>query len=533
MFGLRSFWKCVGSLSVLSAFTCLPSAVAGQDMKSGGCSRETLCVGWDAAPRTVDPRYVGTDALSLALEPLLFLPLVGFSQDGKATEVLAESITQSEPTVVDVRLREGIRFAMGRVVSADDVVATYRFLRFGTPRLPSSPRRAFLEKVKSIEKVSERQLRFVMAEPDASFCSRLTAGILPKEALERSPEDIFGLGFESGPFVRESIAGTEWTLKRNEKFTGAPFGGRMPSLARVVFKFSAESSSLLAALEKNEVDLVQNALPAEDVAKFKNSPSLGYEVQTTGTDSTAVLALNLRNKIFQDVRVRRAIALAIDREEILKFTLKGFGTVADSFFPEFSPFFMKNESPIRFHPREAEILLDAAGLKDPDGSSGPRTRAALSIQVPLERERVEVAKAIAAQLQKVGFKVTVEVLEFTDFLKRVNSGKAQMWVAPWTGLRDDEHLRNVFHSKSVPPLGANRTYYANTKLDELLDKAKGEVKTEARKALYTQAQTLILRDFPCVFLWHGVGHAVINKSVSGYRIFPDGGLVSLTQVMKH
>lgn len=532
MFSRRGLASRIRNFGTLVTLMSLPTVAASQELLTSACPSEALCIGSDSAPRSVDPRYVGSDSLSLTLEPLLFLPLVGFSERGQIMEVVAESIKTPQPDVVEILIREGIRFGLGRAVAADDVVATYRFLRFGSAGLPPSPRRSVLENVKSIDKLSERVVRFQLHEPDAALVANLTFGILPKEALGRPADEVFGSGFESGPFLREKIEEAQWTLKRNVNFTGAPFGGMMPATAKVIFRFFSDSNALLAALERKEVDIVANGLPVDAVLKFKNNPSLGYEVQTTAADNTAFLAFNLRNKIFRDVRVRRAIALAVNREEILKFTLKGFGTLADSFFPEVSAFFMKVESPVRFNLREADMLLDAAGLKDPDGTSGPRPRASFSIQVPLERERIEVAKAIAAQLKKVGFQVTVEVLEFSTFLKRLNSGKAQMWIAPWSGLKDGDQLRSVFHSKYVPPIGTNRSFYVNDRLDELLDKAKKEANGESRRMLYNKAQTVLLSDQACVFLWHGFSHAVVNQSVSGFKLFPDGRLQSLTRVTK-
>ncbi len=518
----QRFALLVGAIAAISA----PRNAWATPKTSGAA----LHVAFETRPRSVDPRFVATDANSQYLEPLLFLPLIGFSESGVPQEILAETVKIVDPLTVLIKIRDGIRFANGREVDAQDVAATYNFIRTGLPGLPPSPRRGTFERIRSVERISKREVRINLSEPDTSLVSNLVVGILPREALSRAADDLIGQGYESGPFVLAKAKDDEWILQRNEKYTGAPFGGELPAMEKVIFKIFVDSNTRYAALLKGEVDLIQNSLDTDKVVEFKNQRSGDFDVQLRTADSTAFLAFNLKNKTFKDVRVRRAIALAMNRSEILKFTLQGLGQEANSMFPPGNPFHYENKFPAEFNLREAETLLDAAGLNDPDGSSGPKSRASFSIKVPLNRERIAVAKAIAGQLKKVGLKVSVEVLEFNTFMKHLNDGNVQAWIAPWTGYKDGDHLHFVFHSKRVPPLGGNRGFYSNAKLDELLDKAKVETVFETRRALYQSAQSLIASDLPYIFLWHRTGHAIVNKKFSGFRIYPDGRYTSLTNM---
>jgi peptide/nickel transport system substrate-binding protein len=496
---------------------------------------EPLTIAFDARPRSVDPRYVSTDANSQYLEPLLFLPLFGFTEESVPQGIVAESFAYTDAKTLLVRIREGIRFASGRHLSADDVVATYNFVLSAQPAgsLPPSPRRGTFARVASVSKVGERDVKFELSEPDASLISNLVIGILPKEALVRSPDEVFARqGFESGPFMLDRMTDSEWRLVRNEKFSGAPFGGAFPSAREIVFKILSDNNTRFAALLKGDVDLVQNSLDTDKVAELMKGRSGDFNVQLKTSDSTAFLAFNFKHKLFSDVRVRRAIALAINREEILKFTLQGMGKISNSMFPAGHAFHFDNPKPLNHNLREAELLLDAAGLTDPDGARTGQFRAEFSIKVPLNRERIAVAKGIAGQLRKVGLKVKVEVLEFSMFLKHLNEGNMQAWIAPWTGYKDGDHLHFVFHSSRVPPLGANRGTYVNHKLDQLLDKAKSESSLSVRQKLYKQAQEIIADDVPYVFLWHRVGHVVTRKSVAGFKIYPDGRYTSLSSTEK-
>ncbi|MFZ9520968.1 MAG: ABC transporter substrate-binding protein [Silvanigrellaceae bacterium] len=521
-FMFSSICMTLGSfLPVLGAFAAEPAS-------------DSLGVAFDARPRTVDPRFVSTDANSQYLEPMLFLPLFGFSESGLPQGVVAETFSFQGPKSLIIKIRSGLRFRLGRNIDADDVVATYQFIlgRSGLA-LPASPRRGAFERVESVSKISPDEVKFILSEPDASLVSNLVVGILPKEAMALPPDGIFAdKGFESGPFVLESMGEIDWILRRNEKYTGAPFGGAFPGLKKIVFKILTDNNTRYAALLKGDVDLVQNGLDTDKISEFSNKRSDAFNVQLRTSDSTAFLAFNLKNKLLSDVRVRRAIGLAINREEILRFTLQGLGQVADSMFPPGHEYHFANSKALNFNTREAETLLDAAGFPDPDGVKGKKERASFTITVPLNRERIAVAKAIAGQLKNVGLKVKVEVLEFNAFMKHLNEGNVQAWIAPWTGYKDGDHLHFVFHSSRIPPNGANRGFYSNKNLDKLLDDGKSEARPAARKALYQRAQSILAEELPYVFLWHRIGHVVTSKNVSGFKIFADGRYSSLTTTQK-
>ena len=527
-------WCALACLLVLLTSRYSWSEVCFSRAFAASAGADNLTVAFDARPQTVDPRFVSTDANSQYLEPLLFLPLFGFSESGLPQGVVAESYAYQDAKTLVVKIRRGIRFRLGREIDAEDVVATYQFIlgQSGLP-LPSSPRRGSFERVTSVSKVSPVEVKFTLSEPDASLVSNLVVGIVPKEAVALPPDGVFAdKGYESGPFLLESMGDIDWVLLRNEKYTGAPFGGAFPALKKIVFKILTDNNTRYAALLKGDVDLVQNALDNDKISEITSKRSAAFDVQLRTSDSTAFLAFNLKNKLLSDVRVRRAIGLAINRDEILRFTLQGLGQVANSMFPPGHEYHFENPKALNFNPREAETLLDAAGLPDPDGPKGKKERASFTITVPLNRERIAVAKAIAGQLKNVGLKVKVEVLEFNAFMKHLNDGNMQAWIAPWTGYKDGDHLHFVFHSARLPPMGANRGFYVNKNLDKLLDDAKSEANHVARKTIYKNAQSILADDLPYVFLWHRVGHVVTNKAVSGFKIFSDGRYSSLTTTQK-
>ena len=183
------------------------------------------------------------------------------------------------------------------------------------------------------------------------------------------------------------------------------------------------------------------------------------------------------------------------------------------------------------NPKLAMELLDKAGLKDPDGN-GPLSRFSVTLKVTTNKERIAVAKALGAQLKRIGIDVKIESLEFGTFNKQLADGLVAVWVSSWTGYKDPDHLRYVFDSKQTPPVGGNRGNYANTKVDKLLESAQTTAEMGKRLPLYFEAQKILNEDLPYVYLWFKLSNVVVAKNVQGFRVFADGRYTSLTEVTK-
>jgi peptide/nickel transport system substrate-binding protein len=514
----------LGVLGILGSFAC-ESPVTLAATPPG-----TLVVGLDNKPKSGDPRLIGTDANSQYLEELRFLPLVSFDEAGGVRFVVAESVTPDGKLGFKVKIRKGVKFVNGRELDADDVVANYQHQLVGKAGLPPSPRKGAFESVKEVRKTGAHEVVFTLKEPDAAFVVNLVIGLLPKEALNAGPEDLVGKGYESGPFVLEKSTDTEWTLARNGKYTAAPHGGAMPKLERVAFKIIADSNTRYAALVKGDLDLVQNGIDADKIVEVRKKESARFDINTRTSSSTTFLAFNFKQKAFQNPDVRKAIAKGINREEILQYVMQGLGTKATSMFPPGLPY--HHPAPdVGYDPAGAMALLDKAGYKDPDGK-GPQSRLRFSLKVPTNKERIAIAKAVAGQLKRVGIDAQIESLEFGTFSKQLSDGLVPAWIAPWTGYKDPDHLRYVFHSNQVPPVGGNRGFYSNPKVDALLDAGRAELDMGKRQPTYLEAQRLLSDDSPYVYLWYKLNHVVTAKNVKGYKLYADGRYVSLTETTK-
>lgn len=485
-------------------------------------TKDTLTVAFETKPKSVDPRLVGGDANSQYLEELLFLPLISFDDRGGLKPVLAESYAPEGKLAFKVKLRKGMKFANGKDITVDDVIATYSYVTSPTSN-PPSPRKGAFAKLTSIKKTGANEIVFTLSAPDAAFLTNLNIGILPQEGVKAEPDKVFGQGYESGPFIATKTADDEWILQSNSKYTAAPHGGAKPKLAAVHFKMISDSGTRFSALVKGDVDLIQNSLDADKVVEVQKNYSSKFKVTTGTALSTTYLAFNFRDPVFKKPEVRKAIAMGINRDEILRYSLQGLGIKAKGMFPPGNPFEEKSLEEIGYNPAEAKKLLVAAlGNK-------PLT---MTIKVTTQKERIAVAKAIAGQLKRIGVTAEVQALESSTFSKQLADGLVQTWIAPWTGFKDGDHLRFVFHSKQVPPEGANRGAYSNAKVDELLDKGVEELVLTKRLPHYAEAQKILAVDLPYVYLWHKLNHVVTANNVKGFQLYSDGRYVSLTQVSK-
>ncbi len=515
----------LGALAVLGQLS--PALIAEAETP-----KDTLVIGFESKPKSSDPRILGTDANSQYVEELRFLPLIGFDENGGMRMVVAQSLSADGSGGWKVKIRKGIKCKNGHEIDAEDVVATYNAIMSSPKDFPPSPRKGAFEKVTSVKKTAADEVQFSLSGADAAFITNLVIGILPKEALVEAPEQLLGKGYESGPFVLEKSADDEWILAKNDSYAADLVKTSKPKLNKVVFKIITDNSTRYAALVKGDLDMVQNSLDPDKVVEIQKNRADKFNVITRTAMSTTFLAFNLKNATFQNAKVRQAVAKAINRDEILQYTLQGLGEKAESMFPAAFPFHEKDIAAVKYDPEGAKKLLDEAGLKDPDGN-GPLPRTRVTLKVPTNKERIAVAKAIASQLKLVGIDMQIESLEFSLFSKQLAEGQIQAWIAPWTGYKDPDHLNFVFNSKQIPPIGGNRSFYANAKVDELLEKGKTEYNSEKRHGIYSQAQKILADDAPYVYLWYKLGNAVISKNVKGYKLYSDFRYLSLTEVSKN
>ena len=247
------------------------------------------------------------------------------------------------------------------------------------------------------------------------------------------------------------------------------------------------------------------------------------------------LMMNNADPILRDVRVRRAIAHAIDREAIIAAKFGGHARLATGFLPEIHWAYNGDVPRYGYDPRRAAALLDEAGYPDPDGP-GPRPRMRLLYKGSSDAFRVTVARVIAAQLAEVGIEVDLRSFEFATFFADIKKGSYQLASMQTNELTEPDYYHTYFHSSRIPdarnPDLHNRWRYRNADVDRLTEEGRRELDRAKRKVIYGEVQRLVASDVPVVPLWHENNIVLSNVDVQDYRITPNARIIGLASAWK-
>jgi peptide/nickel transport system substrate-binding protein len=239
------------------------------------------------------------------------------------------------------------------------------------------------------------------------------------------------------------------------------------------------------------------------------------------------LGINLEHPALGDVRVRRAIAYALDRNAIVTHLLRGQAKPATGLLPPEHWAYNGDVRTYDHDPARARRLLDRAGITDPDGD-GPRPRLTLSYKTTTIELRRRIAVALADQLSAIGIELEILTYEWGTFFADVRSGSFHLYSLEWVGITDPDIYRQVFHSKMIPPNGNNRGHYIDRKIDRLTDHARRELDRDRRRKLYERIQRRTARTLPYIPLWWPDRVVVANRRLRDFTPAPSGDLFGLS-----
>jgi peptide/nickel transport system substrate-binding protein len=476
-----------------------------------------LHLGIESQPLNLDPRFA-TDANSARISGLIYNSLLRADEQAQLKAELAEHWRIIDDRTYVFDLRRDVTFHDGRRVTARDVQYTYDSVL--DPRY-RSPKRGMLKPLKSVEALSEYRVRFSLSTPHAPFVEQFTLGIVPyaPAGLSNHPPPPVG----SGPFVFAAMeSGERVVLKRNESYwEGAP---GVPGL---VFKIVPDAMVRVLEFKNGSIDFLQNDIEPDMLPWV--SRNTDASIQSHQGTTFQYIGINFRHPILRELKVRQAIAHAIDREGIIRHLLKGLGTPATGLLSPLNWAYERAVDSWPYDPERAKRLLDEAGFIDPDGS-GPRPRFKLSFKTTNIDLRRRIAEAFKEQLQAIGIELEIRSYEWGTFYADIKKGNFHLFSLAWVGIMDPDIYYQVFHSKSVPPEGDNRGYYVNPELDALLERGRRAVELSERRALYSAVQRIAARDLPYIPLWWVKNVVVQKPNLRGFVPYPDGDLISVKKV---
>ncbi|MBA3459068.1 MAG: ABC transporter substrate-binding protein [Deltaproteobacteria bacterium] len=475
---------------------------------------DTLVIAIEAAMSTADPRYAISNwdgKLSKLVHP--GLTAVDTTTLEPRLE-LASKITAVDPRTWDVEVRSDAKFSDGAPVTAADVAYTYQSML--DPKSDSLFRKGFTERFSHVEPINARVVRFHLREPLATFQTDIDIGI------------ISAAGKGAGPYVVNELTTTHVVLDASPTYFGTP-----PRVQHVEIKFVRDASARLLMLVGGSADLIQNGVRLDLLDDVRERPRV--HLDTSPSVFLTYLMMNNADPLLKDVRVRQAIALAIDRPGVIAAKFGGRAVLATGLLPPGHWAYNGNVDRWNRDLPRAKALLDAAGYRDPDGP-GPGMRMKLSYKTSSDAFRVSVARVIAAQLAEVGIDVELKPFEFATFFSDVKKGIYQLASMQTSEITEPDFYFMYFNSARIPtktdPDGGNRWRYVSSEVDRLTVAGRRELDRAKRVQIYADVQRHVAADVPIVPLWHEDNVVLTNVDVQGYTISPNARLAGLATAWK-
>jgi oligopeptide transport system substrate-binding protein len=510
---------------LLLALLILPSA--GCQSSSGGQGVLNL---WDTDPLTLDPA-IAADVSSYMYIAQIFSGLVGLSQNLTIVPDIAQGWdVSSDNTTYTFYLRHGVKFQNGREVKAADF--KYSWERACNPATGSGTAATYLgdivgakdmlagtaTQISGVEVIDDYTLQVTLDAPKTYFLDKLAypTAFVVDEANVESGANWWRQPNGTGPFkLKEWQTGQQLVLERNQNYYAQP-----ANLSQVVFHFSAAPP--MALYETGQIDVAPVTTSYIDEATDENN-AFHLELSLAPELSLYYIGFNCAEPPFDDVNVRQAFCLAVDKEHIANVILRGMVSVAKGILPPGMPGYNDALQGLDYNVQKAKDLIAASKYGD------------VSNLPPITMTVTGYGNSIPSYLgaiiqdwqQNLGVEVSVRQLEPEDFIYHLNEEKDEMFALGWIADYPDPYdfLDILFHT------GMENDFfeYSNPNVDALLDQAAVEQDSSLRLTMYRQAEEIVVDDAPCLPLFHGANYILVKPYVKDYQLSPMG-IVDLSKV---
>jgi ABC-type transport system substrate-binding protein len=513
------FRRVIPILSLLLIVAMFPS----------GCRRKsgTFVIALGDNIRTIDP--IGSPSVDTASErvrTLMFNSLVRKNEKFDYVGELASNIQRSDDGLTyTFTLQEGIKFHDGRPLTSADAKYTLDLVLSSNFAKSASFFEGSGENKKSyvtrVDAPDAKTLVVALTKPWVGLLSNLVPiAVIPKDSYGGQKDHPLG----SGPFkfVQYDNSQQVLDLEAYPEYWQGP-----PKLPGIRVRVIADTNALQAELRSGRVDIapLPTNLSPDAVKSLGQDPSLQV-LQFTGSNLN-LLTFNTAQAPLNEVRVRQAIAYAIDRESMIRDLLLGQAKIARSILPEESWAYTPGHI-YTFDPAMSKKLLDEAGFRDPD-SDGPQMRFAKPLVFKISGASVAARNysgVIYDYLKNVGIPVTIETAELNTLFDELRRGNFQIFYGQWTGGNQDPiFYKDLFATSEIPTetrASRNRSRYSNKELDALLEEAVNTWDREKAKLLYAKIQEIVSRELPVFPLWYQANMVIAKKNVKNIQVDASG-----------
>lgn len=476
--------------------------MAFHPLKLGLASAVALCAGLGTAqaagtditvalqlePPHLDPTSAAAGAIDSVLYSNVFEGLTRFMADGSVVPGLAESWDISEDGLTyTFTLRSGVTFHDGTTMDSEDV-------KFSLDRAraedSTNAQKALFAGITNVEALDPTTVRLTLAEPNGNMLFNLAWG----DAVIVAPESIENI--KSMPIGTGAFKFADWTqgdkidLVRNDAYWGDA-----PALEKATFKFISDPTAAFAAMMAQDVDVFAGFPAPENLPQFEADPR--FQVIVGSSEGETILSTNNKKPPFDNVKVREAVAHAIDRQAIIDGAMFGYGTPIGTHFAPHNPDYVDLTGMSNYDPAKSKALLAEAGL--PDGFE-------TTLHLPPPSYARRGGEIIAAQLAEVGIKAEIINVEWAQWLETVFRGK-------------DFGLTIVSHTEPFDiGIYARPDYYFqydNPDFQALMKTLNATTDPAKRSELIGQAQTTISQDYVNGYLFQLAFPTVADAKVRG------------------
>lgn len=502
-------------LAALSAASCKSAT------EQGPANPNAVTISSSADAKRLLP-MLASESVSSMISGLVFNGLVKYDPNLMLVGDLAESwVVNNDGLEITFNLRKGVKWHDGAEFTSADVVFTYQ--KVTDPLVPT----AYAENygpVSSVEAVDDYTVRVTYKEPFAPALESWAMGIIPRHLLE-------GKDISLDEFNRTAVVGTgpytikQWDSGQKIILEAYPdyFEGR-PGVEKFIMRVIPDPATTFLELRTSGVDYMQ-LTPTQ------------YQKQTTDEFFTGrfnkfrypsfaytYLGYNLRNDLFKDARVRRAITHAIDKAGIINGVLMGLGSPCTGPFPAESWAYSPEVKDLAYDPARAEALFKEAGWTKGEDGVLERKGRRLSFTVITNQgndQRLKTAQILAESLRKVGVEMEIKVLEWQAMLNYIEERKYEAVLMGWQLSRDPD-LYDIWHSSKTGPNEFNFISYSNKEVDMLLLEGRRTFDIERRKAIYRRVHEILVEEQPYSFLYVPDSLPILHKRFKGVHQSPIG-----------
>jgi peptide/nickel transport system substrate-binding protein len=462
-------------------------------------------VGLESSPLTLDPRYA-VDAYSTRILEMITPGLMKIRGDGRAVPDLLERVEILTPTILLLHPRPHLSFHNGTPITPERIAESLLLFRNML-----TPKAQGLKEIASVT-ATTTSVFVTLARPFSPILTTLSIPLLPPEQM-RAERITAPVG--AGPFVLYEKKEDEIWLKSKD------------DQLYVQFRVYRDPLTLVYALERGEIDLAQNNILSSELPRLRKIPHLSID-EFPGWN-VSYLGFRCDHPLLRFPEVRKAIAMAIPREEIISRILYNTAISTETLLPPqhwaFTPL-----PPIPYNPQQAKETIERILLSHRD-ELREKDRV-LTYKTSTHPERIRIAQVIASELKKLGIEVRLQSLEFGTLLEQLQRGEFDLFSLTWVGVTEPDLLYYALHSRSIPPEGANRGRCTDPELDTLLEQARALYDPEERKRRYEKAQFLIHERLPVFPLWVHKTIIVRRAELKGFEPLPSGNYLPLLNTIR-